>query len=204
MGGQARRALRWVVIALAAAVGLSQGVAAIAEGSLGWTQTISNGAIGTVGALIWLRRPELRIGQLLVATAAGFSLSTFKETPAALDVFAGVTRDAIEVLILVAGVVAVGGISYALAIFPNGKLPSPSWRWANWLFGLYILSGAAWMLGVPLPSGTRLLPLGEPNATWESQLEPMILVGTALVLISLVALVVRFRAGGPTVRRQIG
>ena len=32
----------------------------------------------------------------------------------------------------------------------------------------------------------------------------MILVGTALVFISLVALVVRFRAGGPTVRRQIG
>ena len=50
MSDEARRALRWVAILLAAAVGLLQGAAAIADGSLGWTQTISNGAIGTVGA----------------------------------------------------------------------------------------------------------------------------------------------------------
>jgi hypothetical protein len=204
MGGQLRRALRWVGIAFAVLLGLLQGAAAIADDSLGWTQTISNGAIGTVGAVIWLRRPGLRIGQLLVGTAVGFTISSLKEHPGVLDAVGGLTRDAIEVVILVAGVFAVAAISYALTLFPDGLLPSERWRWVNILYVVYLVSGTLWMLGVRLPGGALLVPFGSTTDNWEERLGPMLVVGTGLVFLSLVALGVRLRRGSPIVRRQIG
>lgn len=204
MGDKRLRTLRWAVIVTAVLLGLLQGASAIADSSLGWTQTISNGAIGTVGALIWLRRPELRIGQLLVGTAMGFTLSSLKEHPWALDILVGLPRDVAELIVLVSGVFAVAAISYALTIFPDGALPSRRWRWLHVVYLAYLAVGTIWMLGVRLPSGALLVPLGSSTDTWDERIGPMIIAGTGLVFVSLVALFLRFRNGSPIVRRQIG
>ena len=137
-----RRSVGWALWALALLFGLTALYFQIANDATHIATYVLGGLVNlsfaTVGALIASRRPENRLGWLLLLGAAIVLLGD-----AALEygVYAVITRPGS----LPAGEwmawygYGVRGFAFVLIatflplLFPNGRLPSPRWRWAAWL-----------------------------------------------------------------------
>jgi signal transduction histidine kinase len=98
-------------------------------------------------------------------------------------------------------------LSFLLLLFPDGRLPSPRWRPFGWLAGAYLTAstlvfalagGSAGGLRVGDPIGIDAL---RPVATFMDG--PGFVVFLAIIVVSLVALVMRFRQADGVQRRQI-
>jgi hypothetical protein len=86
-------------------------------------------------------------------------------------------------------------LTFGLLLFPDGRLPSPRWRWVGWLAGasmVVLTVGYAWGFR---PDGTEPADAGVlvENGFWA--------VGLAIIL-SLAALVIRYRRSSGTTRQQ--
>ena len=165
-----------------------------------------------VGAILAIRVPGNRVGALLLAAGTLLALEVFAGSYALAGAAAqggpwpGTAFAAwIGDLIVVPIVIVAAGVP---AIFPDGRLPSPRWRWLPWLLvagtSLAVLTPAF----APGPVGedatstnpmaidaiAPLLPIADSLST---------LIALPAFLGALAAVATRFRRGNATERRQI-
>jgi hypothetical protein len=168
-----------------------------------------------VGLVILVRRPRNRVGWLLTGVGLAWTL------PGLVDAYAhwGLVVDpgsvpgpevaaAVNEGTWVFGILAMG--VYLVLLFPDGRLPSPGWRWVAWV------AGAAWVL-VPVsialsPGDLEEAPVtGLVNPLASEALEPYVLglsvVSLPLVPLCIVAaavsLALRFRRSTGIEREQV-
>ncbi len=199
------RRLPWLILALV--IGIV--VAALVLGASVDATAIATVAFvlgyGVVGALLAFRLPRHPIGWLLLAASASFSMGGFLVTyverapsPDPLAVLAGDWSFGLGSAI---------ASTFALLLFPTGRLPSPRWRVVAWIAGL----GAVMLLiGVTLSSDSfEGLPVKNPVALPPDDLLLLVFEGGGLALVvigilaSVASLVVRLVKGDETERRQL-
>jgi uncharacterized membrane protein YhaH (DUF805 family) len=163
-----------------------------------------------VGAVIASRiSPKNPIGWLFCATGLLFVVSHFSAEYAIYAVLAAPgslpAGEAAAWILSLVWVPAVGLLVFIGLLFPDGRLPSPRWRWFFWLSLLLILGGAilhAFASGTVFYLGGIYNPLGVeelPTSSYVGDLLQMLL--PALILVSVASLLVRrLRATG--VERQ--
>jgi hypothetical protein len=195
------------------AAGIAAGIAApqsVAADDSGWTLisfVFPISAFSVVGGAIAVRRPDNPIGWLLatigllfavVVASAGTSVWALETD--SLPKTVGEWIDAPTVC----WVVALGLIGTQLPLrLPDGRLPSPRWRWFSWLsIGLIAVS----VVGMAAAPGRVEDVAGTANPLGSEALEPL---GNAFFLViacfvgSLVALVKRYRGAGAHDRVQL-
>jgi signal transduction histidine kinase len=165
--------------------------------------------LAAVGGSITLRKPSHLIGWLLLGVSLlqgigilGTSLVRYLYAVNPNGGWAGW-------LLLATG--SLGALGYGLLLFvvltfPDGRLPSPRWRWLAGLVLTFLGVSVADIMVSPIPS----LPIGLPvsplaNPALARVLDPMT-SEPALGLLLLAAgssLVWRYRAGGSVVRQQV-
>ncbi len=171
-------------------------------------------AFGTVGALIASRRPENPIGWVFCGMGLALVMAVFAGNYAqySLLVESGALPRA-ETAAWVGNwiwLVALSPLGFFLLLFPDGRPPSPRWRWIAWLQAAAL---AGWSVSQALVPG----PLH--NAGYESVENPYGIeaaggflrvaggvsgsVLLATVLASVVSVVVRFVRSRGDERRQI-
>ena len=171
-------------------------------------------AAGLLGALLVALRPRNPVGWSFLATGLGFMVGLFAEQYAAygLLVRPGSLPGAELALWLSYWIFPPALIPMFVLVplyFPDGRLPSPRWRWvaraALWLLPLTAVSravtpGPTYLFGSDLvnPYGIEALA----GVTWLTDTLPG-LAALALTIAAAVSLVVRFRRANQTVRQQI-
>jgi signal transduction histidine kinase len=168
-------------------------------------------AFATVGAVVATRIPSNRVGWLFLAAGALGSLEMGTATYATLAWEArlpgGVLAAVVEQLVFFPSVIL---LVAPMLFFPNGRLPSPRWRW---------VVGVMLVAGVTLGAGSAMTP-GElnvfpaPNPLGVEILNPespgmriIGAVGFGLFLMTVVgtaaSMVVRFRRSQGVERQQL-
>jgi hypothetical protein len=146
-------------------------------------------AFALLGAVVAAHRPENPIGWLFLAIGLSGAVGvvsneyvhyTLATAPGALP-----GGPAVAWLSLWTWWPAYGLVPLVLLVFPDGRLPSPRWRWAAWL------AGAGVML---LTLGIAATTLGDPVRFALSEEEPGGLAGLVLA-VSVGAAAVSFLAG---------
>ncbi|MGQ0464745.1 MAG: sensor histidine kinase [Sporichthyaceae bacterium] len=163
------------------------------------------------GAMLARRRPDNAIGWLFLAAAVCIAISAFAHgygdyalyaNPGALPAAAQVTWWGWT-----------GWVGFVLLavflplLFPTGQLPSAAWRPAAWLA---VAAAGSVAVAIALrPGGLTDFPdtpnpygvagLGDPLDALERAATPVLLVALGVAVLSLV---VRYRAGDATLRRQ--
>jgi hypothetical protein len=202
-----------LVFAASAGTGLTRDGASFSLIFVGLGLTVATDA--TVGAVLMLRRPGNVVGLvlmlaaiLLAVTFLGFaSAAVLTDERGRHDVLAGLAS-----LLGVLGIypsVIVAGPLIAL-VFPDGRLPSPSWRLPFGAIVALIGVGSAIVLARPGPLGGSLAhnPFGVRGFTGSEPFWAMgeILAAAALPLalvLALAAVVVRVRRSGEVERAQL-
>ncbi|MDP9225369.1 MAG: GAF domain-containing sensor histidine kinase [Actinomycetota bacterium] len=175
----------------------------------------------TLGVLV-VRRAQNRIGWVLLGFGLGLTILVLTSLYAVVGV---ITHPGSVPAPKVVGelsewifVPLVFALPYLLLIFPTGELPSHRWRPIEWV----VVGGTALALvgflvtprqvALPAPGGVSLTysnplairSLSTAASTLLLGTLPSISILTVLLLVAaLVALVVRFRSGGPDLRQQI-
>jgi hypothetical protein len=161
--------------------------------------------IPVVGALIASRLPANPLGWIWCAIGVAYGLSVVAR-PLVLSV-----EGPLWVANTLEGwgfVSLVGLFAFVFLLFPDGRLPSPRWRW---------VARAAGAITVLLLIAALFVPdTGDPTATggpWplhgtagrfvDVAVEAGVYVLFAIVLAGMVSLVLRFRRAGPVERRQL-
>ncbi len=224
-GARRATAVGWLsitVLSLAGAVltvlAWSHLVTADAVSNLGGT--VAAALYATLGALI-VRRAGNLIGWMLLGIGAGEAIMSLASAYAVLGITHPATLPAPELAGLLAEwcfVPIFAGLSFALMLFPSGRLPSARWRP---FAGLGLLATALAMAGfvvrprlvrLPAPGGTSLTvenPLGirsmgpVPSTVLIGTLNGLSVLATVLLAAAFVSLAVRYRSGGREVRQQI-
>ncbi len=169
-------------------------------------------AFGVVGAVVLIRRPENRLGGLLVAAgpliiltfggfvAAGIKTVSADWDPARADWAGWVGSVAFYPMFLVFGQIVIR--------FPDGRLPSLRWRWA--VRGLVVAILAVTLLFAVMPGnlGDELgsNPIGLELAPLEALAPFTYALGSIVVIVAMamgvVAVIVRFRRARGVAREQ--
>lgn len=167
-------------------------------------------AFAAVGGLIIGHRKASRVGWILcgigvgqgVATASGQLVRHLATSPAT-----GELARWLVVVMAPAGIVSTVLIVVLLVVFPDGRLPSPRWRWFVAVIG--VLTGAVTAYQVTTPDPESSIP-GLPSSPLVNPAVAAVLAPVssfslfpAAVLVAAVALVIRYRSGTLVVRRQI-
>jgi signal transduction histidine kinase len=205
-----------VVLAVAgsaAGTAYDQPGSAVLAGTLSFAVAIAVTAV--VGAIVTLAVPGNRVGWLMLAAAAVLGVGTaFTEAGIhGVVIVPGAVPGAAYLAALGPGLQAAGLVIAVVgvpAVFPDGRLPGPRWRWLAW-------SAAAAALCLFL--GNVLSPTSNENrlGQWRSPLGLPVRYGNvagalsaAGVLLAVAAaagaiagLVTRWRRGGPLVRQQL-
>jgi MFS family permease len=169
-------------------------------------------SLGAVGALVATRKPDDPVGWILLAAALMVSVAISGEDYVRLSVndFGGELPLTVAIawlypLTFLPAVIIIAGLMPLY--FPDGRLPSPRWRWEVWLAGLGIvitIVPTAFAPG-PLASPTIQNPLGIPGFhELDGLLALSNLVVSLIVLPTAIAsLIFKYRRGSPTVRAQL-
>ncbi|MCF6470329.1 hypothetical protein FAF44_18265 [Nonomuraea sp. MG754425] len=163
-----------------------------------WTFIVCALPLPALGLLLAVRRPELRYGWLLLATALSFGLATLG---------VGLSMRGVPALIgapLAALFTVFYGLSWIFVplLFPDGRLPSRRWRAVAWISGVaVVLHGGGLLLGGLSPSrGTR------PPTSFDLVLAFVAgggqLVTWIMAVVVFCGLVVRWRRADPPERGQ--
>ncbi|MDP9343072.1 MAG: hypothetical protein M3Q23_13490 [Actinomycetota bacterium] len=171
-------------------------------------------AMPVVGALIALRRPEIAIGWILLGVgmsmavwvlADGWAIYTLRAHPGSLP--GGAYMAWVGNWVWIPGW---GLIGFLYLLFPEGRLPSPRWRWLAWTLGIV---DVAYVVGAMLARGPfpnypfQANPLGVFGAAtghagrWVKFIGVPALV--ALGLVGMAALFVRLSRAHGDERQQL-
>ena len=186
---------------------------AVFAGTLSFAFAIA--AVAVVGAIVTLAVPGNRVGWLMLTAAAALGVGTaFTEAGIrGVVTVPGSVPGAAYLAVLGPGLQAAGLVIAVVgvpAVFPDGRLPGPRWRWLAW-------SAAA--AAACLFLGNVLSPTSNENqlAHWHSPLGlPVrygnvadalsaagILLAVAAAAGAIAGLVARWRRGGRLVRQQL-
>ena len=211
------RQVAWVLAGIGAAAFATMAAGAWAVGSSAEdvvaSYTLTNTAFGLgfggCGLVIALHRPRNAVGWLFLAGALAHLITA----AAAPWSWYGVEHGwPIPVLRLIATIMAIAwpfgiGLAFPLALllFPSGRIPPPPRRWVAYVFALSGLLFVLWMGTSPeefAPGVSSYLAL-----PFYAELEPLWSVVTVLglpqALVIVVTMVVSYRRGDETVRRQL-
>jgi len=171
-------------------------------------------AFPTVGLVVSWKRPENPIGWIFLAIGFGIVASVFSFEYAGRVIYVGWVHPAVELVAWIGGwtwAVASGlALTFAVLLFPDGRLPGTRWRPVAWLaaivIGLTVLSealkpgaldGYGGVLANPFGVGGALGDMASVVA--EGGLVAILVVG----LLSVASLVVRFRRARGVERQQL-
>jgi hypothetical protein len=138
-------------------------------------------AFSTVGALIAARVPGNRIGPvfLLIGAVIGVGNLMFQYADQALFISRGLPGGAVAAWLQNFGLPSgFGLLAIAVLLFPDGRLPSPRWRWVLWLA----------LAGIVLNAGGYALRPGPTDAPFESVGNPLGIPGTFALMDALTGL----------------
>jgi signal transduction histidine kinase len=218
-------ALLWTALATQAASAVLLAIEwadlAPADAYPGVLSTLGGVVYATLGALI-VRRVRNRVGWILLGEGllggvlslmGGYVVFGLLTDPGSLP-----GARVVGVLSEVAFVPVAFGLGYLLLLFPTGSLPSKRWRVVP---ALTVAATAVAMVGfvvtprqvaIPAPGGVSLTfpnPIairslgGFASAALIGTLPALGVAVAALFAVAFAALVIRFRSGGPELRRQI-
>lgn len=201
------------LVHLAAAIGIALPVGIVVFDALrGWPDGALRSVyapivvvFAVVGWLIAVRRPGNVVGALCLVFAAVFSwylpvdvLASAPDPSAAVRVLAVLSSASDAPMFMLMG--------WMLIHFPDGRLPSPGWRWTVWLGAAAIPIGIVSGLLTPGPIIAFAWldnPLGVAGFPHEVGTGFAYLTVLVLLLAGAAAMIRRFRAGGPVVRAQV-
>ncbi len=173
-----------------------------------WLET-SMVAVGysTVGAIVASRLPESPIGWLFCAIGLTFGVSHFSAEYAAYALLAPSRSlpagEAFAWLTSWVWVFGLGLIVFLDLLFPNGRLPSPRWRWFARFTAIVLLPAAILAALSPglILSSTLHNPLGiEELPNVSKEIEAFMY---ALVVVGASSMLARLRQAGRIERQQI-
>jgi hypothetical protein len=181
-----------------------------AEGSA-WIDNLELIFFPLVGALIAWKRPTNVVGWLLLTyslaeafhgLAGSYAERGVLTEPDSLPGAGGAAW-----VITWSWTLVVSLIPLTLLHFPNGRLPSPGWRWARWLCALPVVlmagPAAAW-LGRPARQYWGIEDGALLGAEWVGPLLTAMFAALILcLLVSLVSLVMRYRRAQERERQQL-
>ena len=163
-------------------------------------------AFAAVGGLIIRGQRAARVGWVMAGIGLFQGVGTLGGE-VAVRVAESAAGGWLEVATAPVDVAATGLIVVLLLVFPDGRLPSPRWRW--FLRAIVVLLAVVVVFQVTSPEpppdlpGLPVSPLAAPRiAAALAPVTPFWLFPVALLL-AAASLVVRFRAGGVVVRQQI-
>jgi hypothetical protein len=167
-------------------------------------------AFAVVGAVVAARRPDHPIGWLFsaigLAVACAGLLASMQGFASALD---PTWRLALFTLAALSWYLALGlTLTFALLLFPTGRLPSPRWRPVAWLAGLSIvLVGVGDQLKVGREGEPTLFNALDPAGSDPATVALVSTVGEVMLataaLASAASLLVRFRRAQGQERQQL-
>jgi hypothetical protein len=216
MTGRRREPAVWLVVVVTAAL-MATGIAAAlatpdraSEGSGAWGAiyfVIPIAAFSIVGALIALRRPGNAIGWLLATIGLLFAIVLACSAVAKWGLEADALPKAVAEWIGVGSsvwVIALGLLGTQLPLrLPDGRLPSPRWRWFSRislaLIALTLIGMAAQRGRVEDVPGTAN-PVG---SAWVEPLSGAIFLLILCFFVALAALVIRYRRADALDRAQL-
>jgi hypothetical protein len=154
--------------------------------------TIQAVSFSIIGAIIASRLPANPVGWLFCAAACTIAVECLS---AEYAIYALVARpnslpagEALAWLAFWAWIPSIGCIVLSLLLFPNGRLPSSSWRWLAWLSVLLTIAGAVWVALSPGAIGNLGAirnPLGIEGLP--SGYKPVQTIMSALLLVAAVS-----------------
>ena len=171
--------------------------------SVDWLYVMSFLAYAAVGAVVAARRPENPIGWVFSAVGLASSvagLNWLLESPPLTDPAWRPVQAALEFLVPLGWITGLGlAITFAVLLFPTGRLPSPRWRPVAWLAGLAIIG--VFIDGQLSPPDQPAARTAEPVAALIALLSGLLVA--AAVLGSAASLLVRFRRSRGQERQQL-
>jgi len=176
----------------------------------GWP-LIPAAAMGSavMGALILAKLPRHPIGLLLVAVGTATSFSLLCEIYSIWVVEAdgrGTAFTAAAAGWLSASTEGIAGLTGVTLIFilaPDGRLPSPRWRWAAWLAVLGLLLNVIGLLNSEPSIFTGRRDLGSTDTVASVFFSLGFLLVSAMLLVSVASLVLRLRRASGETRQQL-
>jgi MFS family permease len=200
--------LWWAILAIALwLVGTAVMTFAVARTDVTWAVVLVNTpSLLIVGLAIGVRRPEVRVGQLLALSGAGFAVAALMIDELVTGLAAAVsttTGAAILTAGATIGPLSVSAIALALLLFPDGSLPSPRWRVLAILLLGYGFASSAVGLVFSVRRFDRPLA-AETLVEFTSLFSATVTIGIALMLPVFASLAVRARRATGAVRRQVG
>ena len=112
---------------------------------------------GVVGFVVAWRRPRNPLGWLMLGAVAFLVLSGDASSYAVADYrlrHGGLPLGWVAVLLQPAWAPAIALFGLTVLLFPDGRLPSPRWRWMLWA---YLAVAAAWVGGVVIISAGAII-----------------------------------------------
>lgn len=173
------------------------------------TNTAFGLTFGSCGFVIAYYRPRNPIGWLFLAGAIGHLTSAWMAPWGTYGVEAGWPEPAVRLLATIFALAWPMGIGLAfplaLLLFPDGKPPTPRWRWTVYAFipaGLLFVTWLGTEPGELVPGITSYLVVpfyAKLNWLWSVAT----VIGLPQAVVVIVSLVVRYRRGDETVKRQL-
>jgi hypothetical protein len=198
----------WPASVVPTTFGISGPTALVALAVLGMTWS-------TVGALLVIRRPENRVGRIMIVVGAGFAVSVLTMAVASAALAKGTAPDR-DVASVAGGLTALLTptlvlVLYLSFIFPTGRGQTPRWDTINRIVLMVAMIVA--VLLVFQPGDVHLLP-GIPNPVgFGPDLRPLfgdpVVVGAGVFLfaiatpIQVLSVASRYRAAARTERQQL-
>ena len=217
--GTATRVLAAGLLGLVAAE-LATAIACAVAGNVSFANAVgsfmvTNGAIGLTlsacGAPLAWHRPRNPVGWLFLAGGLAYATSAAAAGLAefgAVQGWSSATLSALASLFILAWPLAIGlCLPLALLLFPDGRPPSPRWRWLIWaiaaeavLFELMFADPGSETIDRRTVTPYLTLPgFHQLTAVWAITN----IAWAAILAIVLASLVVRYRRGGDAERRQL-
>jgi hypothetical protein len=166
-----------------------------------------------LGALVASRRPANAYGWLWLGFGLGLALSVLAQAYAAYALVAEPgslpAPKTVGTAVAAAGwVVALALMPLLLLLFPNGRTPSPRWRFVVWAV---VVAAAVMLIAGPfVPGSSGFAPIDNPLGVGGAVGEVMtilLVVGVPVIFVAVVlsalSLVLRYRRAGGVERQQI-
>ncbi|WP_052667282.1 hypothetical protein [Nitriliruptor alkaliphilus] len=205
------RTIALVAFAATTCLAVAGPVLTLLAGEPLWPSTAATTAMYVfvvVGALIAFRRPRNPIGWLCLVVGAAFALEGALWAVA----FYGFAHPGSVPLpevwaVLGDAIVMPGGFLAAtllILLFPDGRLPSPGWRWLAWLTTVLLVINLLAGPFLPTAGGWGRPPIPNPMAVAAAEwVEPTVFGLFGCVIASVVALVRRLRRSRGIERLQL-